>query len=64
MTINAAAYLDGARVASGGELLDIVDPASDELVGRIPVCTASEVERLLDELSRCKVVHWEPAPPA
>jgi acyl-CoA reductase-like NAD-dependent aldehyde dehydrogenase len=40
----APLLLDGAEAPGPGELLDVVDPSSDEVVGRVPLCGQAEVD--------------------
>jgi succinate-semialdehyde dehydrogenase / glutarate-semialdehyde dehydrogenase len=40
----APLLLDGTEVPGPAELLDVVDPSSDAVVGRVPVCGEAEVE--------------------
>lgn len=40
----APLLLDGARVPGPAETLNVVDPSTDELVGRVPLCGPAEVD--------------------
>lgn len=40
----APLLLDGVEVPGPGDLLDVLDPSTDELVGRVPLCGQPEVD--------------------
>ncbi|MDP9497427.1 MAG: aldehyde dehydrogenase family protein, partial [Actinomycetota bacterium] len=43
----APVLLDGAWLPGPETLLDVVDPRTDEVVGRVPLCGPAEVEAAL-----------------
>ncbi|MFP5220197.1 MAG: aldehyde dehydrogenase family protein [Actinomycetes bacterium] len=55
--------LDGAEVPGPGELLDVVDPSSDEVIGRVPLCGAGEVEAAVAGAAKAAPV-WARTSPA
>ena len=55
--------IDGRAVASAGDLLDLVDPSTDEVYGQAPISTAAEVDAAFAAASRAFPA-WRDATPA
>ena len=41
-------FVDGADAPCGTETIDVVNPATGEVVGRVPAGTAQDVDRAVD----------------
>ncbi|MEU6539863.1 aldehyde dehydrogenase family protein [Streptomyces sp. NPDC047000] len=57
-------YLDGAwRPASGPAVVDVVNPADEQIIGRVPAATAEDVDTAV-RAARAALPGWAVTPPA
>ncbi|WP_171113263.1 MULTISPECIES: aldehyde dehydrogenase family protein [Streptomyces] len=57
-------YIDGAwRPAAGQDEIEVVNPADEEIVGRVPAGTAEDVDRAV-RAARAALPAWSATPPA
>jgi aldehyde dehydrogenase (NAD+) len=59
-------FIDGGWVASAtGEMVDVVNPASEQVIGRAPVATAADIDRAVAAARDClETGSWRLTPPA
>ena len=63
LIVRDSIYIDGAWVASDGkETIDVENPATEEIIGRIPSGTASDVDRAV-KAARAAQDAWEATSP-
>jgi malonate-semialdehyde dehydrogenase (acetylating)/methylmalonate-semialdehyde dehydrogenase len=55
-------YIDGEWVASEGELMDVVNPATQKVIAKVPISTKEEVEAAIDA-ARGAFPIWRSTPP-
>ncbi|OIJ66291.1 aldehyde dehydrogenase family protein [Streptomyces mangrovisoli] len=64
MKAHDALYVDGAwRPASGPELIDVVNPADEQVIGQVPAATAEDVDTAV-RAARAALPGWAATPPA
>ncbi|MBX9395780.1 aldehyde dehydrogenase family protein [Streptomyces sp. TRM72054] len=57
-------YIDGAwRPAAGQDEIEVVNPADEEIIGRVPAGTAEDVDRAV-RAARAALPAWSATPPA
>ncbi|MFG3656188.1 aldehyde dehydrogenase family protein [Streptomyces sp. NPDC047706] len=57
-------YIDGTwRPAAGRDLIEVVNPADEEIIGRVPAGTAEDVDRAV-RAARAALPAWSATPPA
>src|SRR3954453_8497993 len=57
-------YIDGAwRPAAGPDLIDVVNPADEQVIGRVPAGTAEDVDTAV-RAARAALPAWAATPPA
>ncbi len=63
MTLTALKnYIDGEWVASSGQLLDVRNPATDEVIARVPLSTTEEVNQAVTA-AQATFEEWRETPP-
>ncbi|MFF4397861.1 aldehyde dehydrogenase family protein [Streptomyces sp. NPDC001480] len=57
-------YIDGAwRPATGGDLIEVVNPADEQVIGRVPAASAEDVDAAV-RAARAALPAWAATPPA
>ncbi|MEU5593614.1 aldehyde dehydrogenase family protein [Streptomyces sp. NPDC020298] len=57
-------YIDGAwRPAAGGDLIEVVNPADEQVIGRVPAACAEDVDTAV-RAARAALPAWAATPPA
>ncbi|MBG0856497.1 aldehyde dehydrogenase family protein [Streptomyces spinoverrucosus] len=57
-------YIDGAwRPAAGQDVIEVVNPADEQIIGRVPAGTAEDVDRAV-RAARAALPAWSATPPA
>ncbi|QIJ61803.1 aldehyde dehydrogenase family protein [Streptomyces sp. JB150] len=57
-------YIDGAwRPAAGGDVIDVVNPADEQVIGQVPAGTALDVDNAV-RAARAALAGWAATPPA
>lgn len=57
-------YIDGAwRPAAGQDVIEVVNPADEQVVGRVPAGTAADVDTAV-RAARAALPAWAATPPA
>ena len=57
-TLSGKNYLNGAYVASQGERADIVDPATEQVIGHYPLSTDAEVDQAIAYANAAQKQWW------
>lgn len=64
MTARDGMYIDGAwRPAAGQDVIEVVNPADEEVVGQVPAGTAEDVDQAV-RAARAALPGWSATPPA